>query len=64
MSFATARQCFQENLSLLPKSAKDREERLLWNLNAGLNNLSGALEDGLAALEARLVIIEEAIRRL
>jgi hypothetical protein len=63
MSFATARECFQENLSLLPQSPQSREERLLWNLNAGLNNLAGALEDQLAALESRLARLESIQRR-
>jgi hypothetical protein len=64
MSFYKAKACFKENLGLLPSQSKTREDSLLWNLNAGLHNLTEAMESDLSDLKSRLDRVEAILRQL
>lgn len=45
--FKKAKTCFTENLSEIDSQSKNRNELLLWNLNAGLSNLTDAVQQEL-----------------
>ena len=58
MAYEMARNCFQENLQRLGTPATDP---MAWNLNAGLDELTQAVQQDIQRLEETLVQI---LRRL
>ncbi len=64
MPFAKAKACFSENMGLINVRTSDRNETFMFNLNAGLHNLTTALESRLSEIDRRLSVVESSLRNL
>jgi hypothetical protein len=59
MSYATAKECFEENI----RGIDGKKDPVTWNLNSGLLNLTKAIENDLHRMQKTLNSILESLHQ-